>query len=434
MTDSRSTTELGAPPDDASSSASSWLECIVGTEANGSRPHPGQIVDGKYRLGALLGEGGMGWVFEGVHLETEKVVALKYLKPHLQVRSAYQKHLRKEARAAGRLDHPNIVRLYDVGGGAPSAYLVMERLRGETLRTRMTSDRPSIEASLSIVASVLRGVSAAHRSGVVHCDLKPENIMLPTLPDGSSDEPKVLDFGLSRIVRSPDASEGETSSVHHIAGTPGYMPLEQLRGQPPSPRVDVYALGVVLYELLAGKKPFDARTREDLIVQLATRTAPALPESVAGREVSAVVARALEREPAARYATAVDLEQAFREARACRLGSEGLAVSIAPSSRTRLRPARIRTLAAIAVVAAVAFGQLYGASSPTSAFVRRSTTKPPPQLPTTEAPAPVPSPAPSSSLPTKRRPAARVHREPRPPPAPRESQVPPELQLHIEDL
>ncbi len=279
-------------------------------------PYPGQVVDGKYQLGALLGRGGMGWVFEATHLQTEKRVALKYLDPNLRASKHWVRRFEREARAAGRLDHPNIIRIYDVGGEGPSLYLVMERVRGETLRTRLARGPIPAAEALTIMLGVARGVSEAHRHGIVHRDLKPENIMLSVLSDGSADQPKVLDFGVSKIVQQPSAESGLSVSETAVAGTPRYMPLEQLRGEPCDARADVYALGVVFYEMLTGKRPFEARTRADLAIRLATER-PArlvLDDAPLAARVQAVLERALARLPDQRFQTVDELAQGLRGA------------------------------------------------------------------------------------------------------------------------
>jgi serine/threonine-protein kinase len=310
-------------------------------------------VDGKYRLGALLGHGGMGWVFEATHLATDKVVALKYLKPRLQLSEEWTQRFAKEARAAGRIDHPNVIRLYDVGGEPPNVYLVMERLRGETLRSRLRRGNLPVELGLDIMLSVMRGVQEAHANGVVHCDLKPENIMLATLSDGTPDTPKVLDFGLSRILNARAVTDVDSGWEPLGAGTPSYMPLEQLQGRVPGPRVDIYAIGVMLYEILAKRRPFEARTREELIVQLATAQAPALGSSAGpGGELGVVVERALRRDPAERFSTLAELERAVREARSAPgLGPPSIG---AKSVRKRPMPSSVALFGAFLALMALA--------------------------------------------------------------------------------
>jgi serine/threonine-protein kinase len=267
-------------------------------------PHPGQVVEGKYLLGPLLGQGGMGWVFEATHLGTDKIVALKYIKPSLRGHASLLRLLANEARAAGKIDHPNVIRIYDVGGVGSHVYIVMERLRGGNLRDRLAAGPIPVSEALQLMAAVLRGVAEAHQRKIIHRDLKPENIFLPKLADGSDDQPKVLDFGVSKNtqpVRS-DAPERD-SSLAFMVGTPGYMSLEQLRGDPVDERTDIYALGVVLYEMLAGRRPVEGKSREDLAAKLATESIqpPLADRSAVAVALNSIVARALARAPDHRY-------------------------------------------------------------------------------------------------------------------------------------
>src|SRR5262249_51585404 len=152
-------------------------------------------------------------------------------------------------------DHPNVIRIYDCGGEGAGAFLVMERLRGETLRARLKRGPLAPDEALSILQAVMRGVSEVHRHRIVHGDLKPENIMLTVLSDGSPDQPKVLDFGVSRMLESEIDASARALFELGGSGTPQYMPLEQLRGEPCNVQVDVYALGVMLFEALDGRRP-----------------------------------------------------------------------------------------------------------------------------------------------------------------------------------
>jgi serine/threonine-protein kinase len=279
-------------------------------------PHPGQVVDGKYRLGAMLGHGGMGWVFEAVHLQTKKAVALKYLRGSLRLREPWLERFVREARAAGRIDHPNVIRVYDLGGRPPDVYIVMERLRGQTLRDRLRQGRLPVTEALALFEYVLRGVGEAHRMGVVHGDIKPENVFLTVLGDGTPHEPKVLDFGVSQFETASLDGVSGLGGAAWAAGTPCYMPLEQLHGEALDVRADVHALGVMLYEMLAGELPRRSRDRSRLIEELERDDPPALRlenASLAAR-LDAVVARTLAQRPADRYQSVAELAAALGRA------------------------------------------------------------------------------------------------------------------------
>jgi serine/threonine protein kinase len=215
-------------------------------------PTSGEVVDGKYCINELLAAGGMGAVFRATHTVSGKVVALKWL-----LRSADRAAARflLEARAAARVDHPNVVDVYDLGTHRGGHYLVMELLHGRSLAERMAAGPLQPAELVAIMVPLLRGVAAAHAQGVIHRDLKPENVFLCQGPDGAPREPKVLDFGISKLRVEPD-SERLTSSGTRI-GTPAYMSPEQLAdARSVDERTDIYALGVIMYEALTGRLPF----------------------------------------------------------------------------------------------------------------------------------------------------------------------------------
>jgi tRNA A-37 threonylcarbamoyl transferase component Bud32 len=274
-----------------------------------SLPRTGDVVDDRYLIQGELGRGGMGVVFSGKNLRTQREVALKWLLPRsLMRREADQREsverFVREARAVSRVDHPNVVRVLDVGGDPDMPYLVMERLLGETLRARLVRGPLGWDEALGLLLPAMQGVSAAHRVGVVHRDLKPDNIFLC---EGGA---KVLDFGVSRI--GGDGDHTTLTRTGTMLGTPAYMPLEQLRGRRDvDERTDVYALGVILFEALSGRLPFESQTPADQAVLLATQApvnlAELRPEFAPAR--AEAVMKALAREPRDRYPS-VDAMQA----------------------------------------------------------------------------------------------------------------------------
>ncbi|MBZ0116998.1 MAG: serine/threonine protein kinase, partial [Sandaracinaceae bacterium] len=214
------------------------------------QPVPGELVARKYRVDHALGEGGMGTVYAATNVLTGKRVALKWLLPRLARDPRAVARFLREARAAGGIDHPNVVDVYDVGRDRGAPFLVMELLRGEPL-TVLVGRRPvPSDTVVEMLMPALRGVAAAHARGIVHRDLKPENIFLCHGEDGRVTHAKVLDFGIST-----GRDDGATAE---LAGTPQYMAPEQLRGDEVDRRADVYALGVILYEALTGALPYDA--------------------------------------------------------------------------------------------------------------------------------------------------------------------------------
>lgn len=271
-------------------------------------PKVGDVIDERYVVESVLGMGGMGVVYAARNLRTDKEVAIKYLRRlegSKRQREDRASRFVREAKAAGRIRHVNVVDIYDVHGDQ-TPYLVMERLHGESLGQRMKRGPLPPGEALNMVLGAMRGVAEAHKQGVVHRDLKPDNIFLVRTTEHSPPLPKVLDFGVSRLVER----EGEESRLTtitrtgYVIGTPVYMPLEQLRGESNvDARADIYALGVLLYEALSGKRPYHAKNDQELLIKLATEAptplAAHLPSVDPG--LDALIAKALAREPADRY-------------------------------------------------------------------------------------------------------------------------------------
>jgi serine/threonine-protein kinase len=230
-------------------------------------PRADDVIADKYTIDECLGQGGMGAVFSATHRVTGKRVAIKWMLPSTKEQA--HKRFAREAQVAGRIDHPNVVDVYDIGMHDNCSYLVMALLRGESLRKRLTYGPLGVAACISLLLPALRGVSAVHRAGVIHRDLKPDNIFLCEVTGAQQPEAKVLDFGISAIV-SASIEDSRLTGVGMFLGTPAYMSPEQLR-DPSSVdiRSDVYAFGVILYECLAGVQPFRAETYSALVIAIA---------------------------------------------------------------------------------------------------------------------------------------------------------------------
>jgi serine/threonine protein kinase len=266
-------------------------------------PKVGDVIADKYQVEQLIGVGGMGAVFAATHRFTGKRVALKVMLPELATdEDAVQRFLR-EANAAGRINHPNVVDVYDVGQHEGSNFLVMEYLHGEPLTSAMARRDMTPTEVLALIGPAMRGVAAAHRQGVVHRDLKPDNIFLAYEEDGVRREAKVLDFGISKLSNEGPLNPRLTKTGA-VVGTPYYMSPEQIRGSSQlDKRADVYAFGVILYEALTGRVPFHADTYGALVLEIATGT-PAPPDQLVPgmpSELSRVVLRAMARDAAQRY-------------------------------------------------------------------------------------------------------------------------------------
>jgi serine/threonine protein kinase len=283
----------------------------------------GKTIGGKYVVRSVLGEGGMGTVFEAEHITIGRSVAVKILHPNQARKKDAVRRFHQEARAAGAIGHPNICEVYDLGtldDGSP--YLVMERLTGETLADRIAAEGGlPFDDVIDILVQVLSGLVAAHEKGIVHRDIKPENVFL-TKRVGCPPICKLLDFGVSKVIGSLIGGKDEDLELTRtgmVMGTPYYMAPEQARGDRNlDARVDLYACGVILYEALTGRRPFTAANYNALLLQiLSTKPRPARefrPALPAGFD--AVLDKALARSRDDRYASAAEFQrdlQALRD-------------------------------------------------------------------------------------------------------------------------
>jgi serine/threonine protein kinase len=234
---------------------------------------PGQVLENKYRVSKMLGGGAMGIVYEAYHLRLEKSVAIKVLRPELAAVEDLRDRFEAEARAAAAIGHPNIVTVTDLGQTPDGAlYFVMDRLRGETLGERLEKQgKLEVTAAARIVLEVLSGLEAAHELRLVHRDLKPDNIFLAR-PPGGREIAKILDFGIAKAL----ASVGRRQKGTHVGatvGTPMYMAPEQAVGDPDiDARADLYSMGVILYQVLSGRPPFDGKNAVDVMAALMMET------------------------------------------------------------------------------------------------------------------------------------------------------------------
>jgi serine/threonine-protein kinase len=259
----------------------------------------------------------MGVVYRAQHIEMNREVAVKLLSVPLTEEAG--RRFEREARAASRLAHPGCVRVDDFGlaeDGAP--YLVMELVRGHSLAEVLRSaGRLDVARALRIADELLCAMDHAHREGVVHRDLKPENVMLAP-GDQGSEAVKILDFGLARLVHASSEDRGASiSDVGRVLGTPEYLSPEQALGEPTDPRTDVYAIGVMAYEMLAGRRPFAGTTKHEVISAHLLRAPPSLCQLVPELppELDVVVRRALEKRKDDRWQTALELRDALRALR-----------------------------------------------------------------------------------------------------------------------
>ena len=265
-----------------------------------------RTIAGKYRLERLIGRGGMGSVYEATDLGIGRLVAVKVLRAHAFGNETSTRRFRREARILGAISQRNIVTVHDYGTLASgSAFLVMERLHGATWRTVLRERGGIAPRELAAwVEQLCDALIAAHANGVVHRDLKPENVIIVRRPEGSL--LKVLDFGLAKQFDADGETEG-LSLAGAVMGTPGYMSPEQLAGRSVDHRADVFAVAVMVWEALSGRKPFDGSTPADLALAMHLAP-PAVPDEIPPA-VGQVLRRALAHDPARRVATVTDLRR-----------------------------------------------------------------------------------------------------------------------------
>jgi serine/threonine-protein kinase len=273
----------------------------------------GELLDSRYQVLRKLGEGGMSYVYLATEVATGQEVAIKVLSPKLASDKSSVARMRREAGLAMRLDHPNVCRIMRLGESEDRLiYLVMPFLKGELLSDRELQGGPmEFSAGIEVLRAVCAGLHHAHELQIVHRDLKPENIMLVP-EEGGSERAVVMDFGLAKERRA-DPSMAKLTVTGIILGTPEFMSPEQIRGKPLDARSDVYALGILAFEMFSGKLPFQGRNAQEMMVArlrgkpIALRQLrPDAPESL-----ERALARAMDADPEVRFATALEFAEAL---------------------------------------------------------------------------------------------------------------------------
>ncbi len=305
----------------------------------------GRVLDGKYEVVAPLGTGGMGAVYRARRVLIGDEVAVKVLHQRLTGDEKLVERFRREARAAAQLHHPNVVTIHDYGesrGAGGFAYIVMELVRGESLRELLRREgRLEPRRAVSLMRDVCAGVGAAHRRGIVHRDIKPDNIIVtPADEDRPAESVKVVDFGIAKL-RDMAAESSTLTEAGTMVGTLFYMSPEQCKGEPLDSRADVYSLGAMLHETLAGAPPFAASSMTSLILKHVNEPPPPLPADVqVPLALRAAVTRALAKNPDERPRDATEFAREIQAALApAAADSQGAAVGAPTRSAEPFFPA-----------------------------------------------------------------------------------------------
>ncbi|HMG24906.1 MAG TPA: protein kinase, partial [Kofleriaceae bacterium] len=317
---------LPTKPADHSAGAAAALAAKVEHDDEAEPDLIGSEIDGRYRVMELIGEGGMGKVYLAEHVEIGKRVALKVLHPSYSRMPDLVERFRREARAASKIGHPNIVDVTDSGTTADgSVYFVMEYLEGVELGSVIEREGAlDVARALKMTGQICRALAAAHREGIIHRDLKPENIFLITR-DGTADVVKVLDFGIAKTTEAEAARERRLTSPGMAMGTPEYMSPEQAAGRPADARCDVYALGAIMYEMVTGIPPYTGANFMEILTKKATidPPPPILVRGELAAQVSELVMAAMARSPSDRPQTMEALEYELNKC----LAGRGVAVA-----------------------------------------------------------------------------------------------------------
>jgi eukaryotic-like serine/threonine-protein kinase len=313
---------------------------------------------GSYRVLFRIGSGGMGEVWRGRDEQRGLDVAIKVLSPESARDSDRMKRFAMEAKAASALKHPNILTIYEVGESPFGPYLVTEYVEGETVRALLNDGALPLAKAVDVALQASEGVASAHAVGIAHRDIKPENLMV-----NRQGVVKILDFGLAKLLRPGEdgAADAAQTAVGMIIGTAGYLSPEQLRGEKASERSDVFALGVVLYEMATGDNPFRRNNAVDTFTAIMRDEPPPLDPSVGPVpvELPLTIGRALAKKPDERYPSARELADDLRQVQS-RIASPAPEAAAAAVDHPKAVAGKLIAVAAVVLLAIGSFLILRG--------------------------------------------------------------------------
>src|SRR5580704_14676139 len=318
---------------------------------------------GPYEIYGLIGKGGMGEVYRGRDTRLDRTVAIKVLPAEFSVQEERLRRFEQEAQVLGALSHPNLLAIYDVGAQDGTHFLVSELLEGESLRQRLLEGALPVRKAMDLGIQIAKGLAAAHENGIVHRDIKPDNIFLTR--DGRA---KILDFGLAK--QSGAEGKGESATITAVTdpgmvlGTAGYMSPEQVRGKPADARSDIFSFGAILYEMVAGLRAFQGESSIETMNAILKEDPPAITGNVPPA-IDRVIRRCLEKAPEERFQSARDLSFAL----------EALAAPSSTSTREAAIPAP-QTRRSIPMLAIALAAAALGAIGAFAAFKLRKPTAP----------------------------------------------------------
>jgi eukaryotic-like serine/threonine-protein kinase len=259
------------------------------------------VLNGRYRLTAQHASGGMAVIYKAIDMALGRTVAIKILRPSLTTDPTFITRFQNEARSIANLSHPNIVTVHDVGSDGPTHYIVMEFVEGQDLKKIVrTQGALSVDRALKISISICAGLGFAHRAGIVHADVKPQNILL-----NKDDVVKLTDFGIAQALS--DTQPTQRQSV--VWGSPHYFAPEQAQGEKPTAASDVYAIGIVMFEMLTGRLPYVGSNQQELALAHIREAVPLVTEynPAVSQELGSIIQKVMSKEPSARFRTADQL-------------------------------------------------------------------------------------------------------------------------------